>query len=1061
MRFGKSINLRKYAPSFRIRSLLRALLTLALMTRILLADEPDRFLFQRWDTSSGLPHNTVRAIAQTPVGYLWLGTENGLARFDGVRFENFGRENTPVLQNPNVEFLDTDVSGTLWVGTGNHVYTWDGRQLIQQYSPVTSGDRFDHLLYSNTNAVCFSTVQGCLVQGIRLSATNWQWTTSLPAGPSMFAVDSGGTIWRLTLGGKLWRMKGLDAERVDLSDDAGLINQMTADAAGHIWLGTENELLVEAGDHFQSVATPPGLATVSNTVSVTEIFPTKNGAVWIVGNEHLWKWQRGQWILDGGAWTASRPVSHQSPLRHLLEDRRGGLWFSKYGHGLIRLDSEGKLLEINSRNGLPGDLVRSLFQDSEGNLWVGLDRGGLVKLRAKFFESVGTDEGLSEPVVLGVCEDAQGAIWATTYGGGLNRWGDGKFTYFSLGPDGSPGYVFTVFPDRDGRLWVGTRDNGVFIQENESFRHPFSTNAITAPVRAIYQARNGTVWLGSGDGVFRWQDSHLDRFAPDSEVAHADIRGFAEDPEGGLWIATHGNGLHRFLTGQHTALHTADGLPNEYVRSLFADHDGTVWVGMYGGGLLRWKQGKLASAAPPKNLPDDVICHIEEDSAGQLWIGTHHGLFRVAKSDLNAYADGRQKNVFCIVYDKHDGLPAVEFSGGIQPAGWHARDGRLWFATDNGLVSLLPADVTVNSQPPPVTIESVRVDGELFASSLDGGPAVQDLRRTLRIPAGRTQFEFQYTALSFTAPDNVHFQYRLDGLEKNWMDAGMNRMAAYNYLPPGSYKFQVRAANNDGVWNETGATVSFELLPHFWQRWWFRSAMVAVVIGLTWLAYERRMARLRELERLRLRIARDLHDDVGANLASVALIAEAMEKQPAFGDPADLRRIALHTIDSLRDIVWFIDPSLDHLGDLASRMRDTTPLLLAGMKYDFEAIVPHPDLYLPPAYRRNVFPIFKEALHNTVSHAQANRVSVTLDCRDGLLRLKVKDDGIGFVEEKIIPGNGLRNLRRRAAEMNGEVHIQTAPGEGTLVEFSAPFPQMRGFHFKLNWLKLNGSLTKK
>jgi signal transduction histidine kinase len=237
--------------------------------------------------------------------------------------------------------------------------------------------------------------------------------------------------------------------------------------------------------------------------------------------------------------------------------------------------------------------------------------------------------------------------------------------------------------------------------------------------------------------------------------------------------------------------------------------------------------------------------------------------------------------------------------------------------------------------------------------------------------------------------------------------------------------------------------------------------MVAAVIALVWLAYSLRIGRLRELERLRLRIARDLHDDVGANLASVALIAEAMEKQPAFGNPADLKRIALDTIDSLRDIVWFIDPARDRLGDLISRMRDTAPLLLAGMKFDFDAIMPNPDLNLPPAFRRNVFPIFKETLHNTASHARARHVSIQLDCRGGMLRLKVQDDGVGFDEQNIIPGNGLRNLRRRAAEMNGEVRIQTVSGRGTRVEFEAPFPRMRGFLFLSHRLTLHGSFTKK
>jgi signal transduction histidine kinase len=211
--------------------------------------------------------------------------------------------------------------------------------------------------------------------------------------------------------------------------------------------------------------------------------------------------------------------------------------------------------------------------------------------------------------------------------------------------------------------------------------------------------------------------------------------------------------------------------------------------------------------------------------------------------------------------------------------------------------------------------------------------------------------------------------------------------------------------------------------------------------------YSVRIARLRALQTMRLRIARDLHDDVGANLASLALIAEAMEKQPSFGDPADLKHIALQTIDALRDIVWFIDPARDRLGDLMTRMRDTAPLLLTGVKFDFEVIVSNPDLNLPPAFRRNVFPIFKEALHNAARHGRATRVGITLDCRNGVLRLRVEDDGIGFDEARIIPGNGLRNLRRRAAEMNGEVRIQTSPGCGTAVEFEAPFPRTRGFHF--------------
>jgi ligand-binding sensor domain-containing protein len=1022
----------------KIRLTCLAVLLFALAAGLSLA-APGEFLIQRWDTASGLPHNTVRAIAQTPDGYLWIGTENGLARFDGVRFENFARENTPALPNPNVDFLQVDAGGTLWVGAKGHVATWDGRRLTEVAMPLANGDQVNQFVFSRSNELAFATAQGCVVRG-RLTAPGiYQWTSSRPEGLSQFAVDARGQIWQLAPGGQLWRLKGTQLEPVTIAEAAGLINEIVADQAGRIWLGAEHQLLGEQGGQFHAVAPPPG----ETNFPVSELFSTSDGALAVMAEGKLWKLKNGEWRLNSGPW----PV-HKPPLIKFLDDRAGNAWLGRFGGGLLRLDAAGHILSLSAGDGLPVERVRCLFEDREGNLWVGIDRGGLIRLRTRQFQVLDVSDGLSDPVVLGICEDAAGAIWASTYGGGLNRWADGKFTSYNFGPDGSPGYLFTVFPDHAGRLWVGTRDSGVFIRDGKEFRCLISTNALPSPVRAIFEDRAGAIWLGSGAGVFRWHAGQLEHFAADTELAEADVRGFAEDAEGGLWICTHGNGLHRFKAGQHLALHTADGLPNEFVRSLFADRDGAVWIGMYGGGLLRWKNGRLALAAPRKDLPDDVICHFEEDGAGQFWISTHHGLFRVAKAELNAFADGRQKSVACIVYGKFDGLPTAEFSGGIQPAGWRARDGRLWFATDNGLISLQPAAVTVNLLPPPVAVESLFVDGELFASALDQGNAVQDLRQKLRIPAGRTQFEFHFTGLSYIAPDNVRFQYRLEGLQKDWQDAGMNRSATYNYLPPGEYKFHVRAANNDGQWNETGALVTFKLQPHFWQRWWFGAAVAAAILGLAWLAYYVRMARLRELERLRLRIARDLHDDVGANLASMALIAEAMEKQPAFGDPADLRRIALNTIDALRDIVWFIDPARDQLGDLVTRMRDTAPLLLTGLKYDFEIVMPNPDLKLPPAFRRNVFPIFKEALHNTVSHARATTVKITLDCRDGVLRLQVNDNGCGFVEQKIIPGNGLRNLRRRAAEMHGTVRILTAPGQGTTVEFAAPFPRMRGFLLK-------------
>jgi ligand-binding sensor domain-containing protein len=995
------------------------------------------YLVDVWDASSGLPESTVTAIAQTSDGYIWVGTQNGLARFDGVRFVTFNHDNTPVLKNPGVESLCLDQQGPLWVGGVGQLAFWDGENFGGTDCPLAAGDKIESLLVAHTNEIAFATSQGCLLRAHSLPGGKWDWSVSMSASDeSKFAVDAGGVIWRLNGDGRLLRLAGKQSEPVSLPGEAGRITDLVADAAGRLWLGAEGGLFYSAGGTFHSVPQPPG----GDKLSVSRLVPTADGALWVMTDDHLWKLQNQQWLWGAGAFP-----EHSSSLRLLMEDRAGRLWFSRSGGGLLRLDQAGRTTILTTQDGLSGDHVRCLFQDHEGNLWAGIDRGGLVRLREKRFTVLGTAEGLAAPVVLSVCEDKEGTVWAGAYGGGLNRWSNGKFTSYDIGKDGSKGDVFAVFPDRQGRLWIGTGDNGVFVLGEGEFQRPFPANAIPGQIRAIFEDHSGTIWFGSTAGLYfwSWQQGTLTHVETPTELAHASVGCIAEDNDGTIWIGTHGQGLHQIKAGQEKAFHVKDGLPNEFVHSLLADADGTVWVGMYGGGLLRCKHDHLAAGAPRINLPDDVICHLADDHNGWLWISSHRSLFRVAKADLNAYADGQRKTVAFTAYGKFDGLPTVEFCGGQQPSGWNGEDGRLWFTTVKGLVSLQPNSGTVNPLPPPVVIESLLVNDELFAASSGADAHVKPLVSGLKIPAGQIRIEFQFTGLSFTAPDKVRFQYWLKGLENDWVDGGMNRSAAYSYLPPGKYEFQVKAANNDGVWNNNGASLSFQVLPQFWQRWWFRLLIVTVVAAMVLAVHYFRLSRLREFEGLRLRIARDLHDDVGTNLASVAVMAEVMKTKPSLNDAMELRHLALRTVDSLRDIVWFVDPARDTVGELVTRMRDTARTLLPKIRVDFSANVPHPHGSLPPKFRHHVFPMFKETLHNIAAHAQASAVHITLDCDHGMLYLKIEDNGTGFVEAAIKPGNGLRNLRTRAGEMNGTVKVEGMPGKGTTVELSVPLARRR------------------
>jgi len=1008
-----------------------------------IATGASEYLVDGWDVSSGLPDSTVTAIAQTPDGYIWVGTENGLARFDGVRFVTFNRDNTPVLENPGMESLCLDQPGRLWIGGKGQLVVWNGEKFAATGCPLAATDKIEKMLASNSNQVSFATSQGCVLQGRMRAGDKWEWTALFtPAEDSQFATDAGGRIWRLTGAGELACLEGGVGKAVTLTRNDDPPMKLVADSAGRVWVATEKGLYYADGGDFQMMAPPAG----TSQWVVTEMVGAGDGGLWVVAGGKLWKLQNLQWGREAGAWP-----EHDSPTRPLLEDRTGRLWFGQWGGGLIRVDPEGKLLTLTTQDGLPGDRVRCLFQDQEGNLWAGIDRGGLVRLREKRFQVLGTADGLAAPVVLSVCEDAEGTVWAGTYGGGLSRWSKGKFSTYNFGRDGSKGDVFSVLPDRQGRIWIGTGDNGVFMLSEGEFQRPFPANAMPGQVRAIFEDHRGTIWFGTTAGLYfwSWQEGALRHFDTDPELAQASVGCMAEDTAGVLWVGTHGQGLQRIEGGRGTSFQVANGLPNEFVHALLADASGTVWVGMYGGGLLRCKQNHLAICAPRNNLPDDVICHVADDNKGWLWISSRRGLFRVAKADLNAYADGQRKTVTFIAYGKFDGLPTVEFTGGQQPTGWNGLGDRLWFATVKGLVSLQPNLGTLNTWPPPVVIESLLVDDELFAGPAGSARRLKPAARPLQIPAGKNRIEFQFAGLSFTAPDKVRFQYWLKGLENDWVDGGMSRSATYSYLPPGNYEFHVRAANNDGVWNNTGAVVAFEVLPQFWQRWWFRLLAVALVAALAGVLHHLRVSRLRELQRLRLRIARDLHDDVGTNLASVAVMAEVMKTNPSANDAMVMRQLALRTIDSLRDIVWFVDPACETLGDLVSRMKETGDALLPNLEVAFDASVPNPGVVLAPKFRRNIFPIFKEALHNTAAHAQASRVGITLQCEDGWFYLKIEDNGTGFVEGEVALGNGLRNLRTRALEMNGTIQILGRPGRGTLVEMRAPLTR-RGWNSNLD-----------
>lgn len=486
------------------------------------------------------------------------------------------------------------------------------------------------------------------------------------------------------------------------------------------------------------------------------------------------------------------------------------------------------------------------------------------------------------------------------------------------------------------------------------------------------------------------------------------------------------------------------GLPQSSISSIAQTPDGYLWIGTLGGGLLRFRDGRFTHFTERDGLPNEHVTQILEDELGHLWLGTRGGLVRVKKSALLDHAARPEGALELNSYGRYDGLPTIECSSGTQPGCWRTRDGRLWFTTVKGPVWVDRARAVQSAAAPrphrgilggQTTALCPRPHAARLAAAVLGAPP-----NPLRIPPGQHYFEFKFTALSFTAPDKVRFRWELRGGEKPLRGAGPERSVTFSHLPPGAYEFWVTAANNDGVWDDVGARLGFVVLPHFWERWWFKLAVaLAVAAGLAGL-YLVRVGRLRALQRLRLRIARDLHDEVGSNLGSISLLAQVLERHPNPADAREIGQVAAQTVDTLRDIVWFIDPAHERLSDLVGRLRDTAKSMLRNLPYDFEAEGDFAGAPLPLEFRRNVLPIFKEALHNALKHSGATHIHIRLRKAGALFTLVIQDNGRGLPVGREPRGNGLMNMKRRAEEMRASLEITSPPGGGTTVRLSARLP---------------------
>jgi signal transduction histidine kinase/ligand-binding sensor domain-containing protein len=1005
-------------------------------------------LIDVWDTEDGLPNSTVTAVAQTPDGYLWVGTYNGLARFDGARFVTFDPVTTPELRNARVQALYVDCASNLWINNYRGALTRYRDGVFHAEETGQSGyDWHETMACSTSNEVTFIGQFGdVLRRSLSGAAPKWAVTTREGGSRPIFqCADRGGILWFLTREGRICRFIG--GKFADFSDSGGLTNRvltLVLDSRGKVWAGAQNEIAVWNGRRFMDMTPTNGDPVFEPTL----LFPTRTGALWVLDGDRLREQIGRRWVAEATAW---RGLLGTAAGRQMgaHEDAEGGVWFNHYGNGVFHITPDGRFQRLTTRNGLAGDRVGAWFQARDGGIWLGIDHGGLARLRDRHFQVIGLAEGLPARSALSVCQTSDGAIWMGTGGGGLCRWLNGKMSRFEVGNDRAADFVFSVFPRDDGGLWLsaGAEDLCQFA-DRKIGPAPWEEHG----VKAILTDSAGRVWTGLKTGLSWWSPTARWTFGTTNGMAASPVRTLAEAPDGVVWCGADDGALYRCEPERLQVFRANDSSADQPILSLLADKDGVIWAGTFRGGLLRFQNGHFKRFTAKEGLYADVIGQILEDDQNRLWLGTHRGIFCVSKESLNACAAGKAKTIDCVTYGRLDGLPTLEFADNYQPACWKGSDGRLWFTTVRGVVSAKPEELTAHSSPPPVVIEDVRVDGEPL--ELNAGKLV--------IPPGHKQFEFGFTALSFDAPDKTRFRFRIDGLDNDWVDADTRRTAHYGNLPPNDYKFRVTACSSQGVWNEAGAALLFTVQPYFYQTWWFLALAGISVLGASAALarraaarkYRRHLAQLEQqhaIERDRARIAQDIHDDIGAGLTQITLLSELARREPA-EIAAHLERIstsARHLTRAMDEIVWAVDPQHDTFNGLIDYVSAFAEdfLRVAGIRCRMDVPEELPNVRVEAEVRYNLFLAVKEALNNVVKHSGATEVWLRLRVEENGFTLTIEDNGRGCAVDglavrtplngdRLAHGAGLPNLEKRLTSVGGRCVVRSEPGNGTRIEMT-------------------------
>jgi len=963
-----------------------------------------QYRLENYSTSNGLPQNTISAITQTRDGYLWFATYDGLVRYDGVRFTIFDKGNSDGIDGNRLSAMCEDGQGQLWVQTvegGIFRYregsftSFTGKYGIKNVGRIQCAQNGFPIIFMDNDK------KGMWTEKDGLGEVEPRLLTEY--------VDRSKTRWVFDKD-KVIRVKADGGQKVFpvLISSEEFLRFRYEDRAGNMWFGTRSDVVYQiVGENLNRYSKENGLPSETQVIIGGE---DNEGNLWLSGEKELFRYKEGKFTVY-----PAKDYLNSNQIRVVFCDREGTIWVGTGGRGLYRLTREF-LRSYGEKDGLLNDNVYPIYEDRTGSIWVGSNQSGMVRFsneKLTGFPIVKPYSARNQPAVITTPADKR-----------------------------EKANVQSFYEDNQGRLWVGLGGGLVYYKDGKLVD---VSNMVTGSPDVIYQDRAGNLWFGTEKGLFKESSGNVKSYSTNDGLPNNAITVIHEDREGRFWVGTR-DGFAKRDGERFIAITTKEGLAGNRVRSLYEDAEGVLWIGTFDSGLSRYKEGRFTNYTVKNGLFNSGVFAILEDGHGNFWMSSNRGIYRVSRQQLNDFAQGKISTIHCVAYGSQDGMLSTECNGGRQPAGVKARDGKLWFPTQGGVVVIDPETVPYNAQAPLPVIESVVVDRDK-----------ESLTNEVTIEPFQTDLEITYTAPSSIKAEYINFKYKLEGLNEEWIEAGTRRTVHYSHLPPGNYTFRVIAANSDGVWSESGTTLKVNMKPYFYQTRTFLILIGLSIIGIAILAYRYRVGLLHKRheqqqafsrrliesqEGERKRIATGLHDSLGQQLLIiknwVMLELSIRQESPSREALNEISTTATQAIKEVREIIYDLRPyQLDKIG-LTSTIKSMVDKVAAASNIKFNIEVGDIDNLFDYDSEITLYRIVQECINNIIKHSEATEANVLIERNGKIVNLTIEDNGRGFSPDAMTKksktgGLGLTGMNERVRMLGGKQTIQSIPNNGTKI----------------------------